>query len=529
MHCNLAAPPGCGIFSAYQEPFSPTEEHVLVLRLLIKRLHAFSGSLKAEPASASPPAHPHASALEDFKRVVISRFVQQKLYIFLQHCFSHWPLDASFRAVLETWLSYIQPWRYTAEKSSPLLDNQKSSIPEKWVTFIEENLLMYTKLFWGFVNRAVRTDLVNSKNALMLFRVAKVFAQPNLPEMIQKAERLFLEPESVLHQRPQRLPLTPAHDGSFLSSHQPAEADANANAVFKVKSHVYGLEGQDCQYRQMFGAEQRNAVLRLVQLIAQAQQTIKCISARSDETAANQSFLSWFHLGSLDLNSTGTGGEVDNVEESVKKTDEHLGRALDYLSQIFRLSSGQVAQLLVNVTAVQEDVESKQLPDCIQGQNGLILTDLGRMQIINGLRRFEIEYQGDPELQPIRSYENAVLVRLMFWISSLVNQQFGGYMDALCLRRDFLGRLGQYYLMSAASADRCRRSPVTRRTLERPVGPRLSLRTFASYRTILTITLLYLTGALLSFGLLSSTGLILMAVFIHGLFMTSFADKQKKH
>lgn len=43
-------------------------------------------------------------------------------------------------------------------------------------------------------------------------------------------------------------------------------------------------------------------------------------------------------------------------------------------------------------------------------------------QIINGLRRFEIHYQGDPELQPIRSYENALLVRLLYSISSLLNE-----------------------------------------------------------------------------------------------------------
>lgn len=49
---------------------------------------------------------------------------------------------------------------------------------------------MYTKLFQGFLNRALRTDLVNAKNALMVFRVAKVFAQPNLPEMIQKGKHL---------------------------------------------------------------------------------------------------------------------------------------------------------------------------------------------------------------------------------------------------------------------------------------------------------------------------------------------------
>ncbi|XP_061115265.1 sphingomyelin phosphodiesterase 4-like [Conger conger] len=507
-----------------KEPFSPTEEHVLVVRLLVKHLHTFSNSLKPEPASPSPSAQPQASPLEEFKRVVISRFVQQKLYIFLQHCFGHWPLDASFRAVLETWLSYIQPWRYTSEKSNPSLDSQNKNVPEKWATFVQENLLMYTKLFQGFLNRAVRTDLVNSKNALMVFRVAKVFAQPNLSEMIQKGEQLFLEPEDVLHHRHQRLFLSPAHGGSFLSSRQPAEADA----VFKVKSHVYSLEGQDCQYKQMFGTEQRNAVMQLVQLLAQAQQTTKRLSDCSGEAAAKQSFLSWFGVGSSDLNSTYTGGELDETGESGKKTHEHLERALDYLCQIFRLNAGQVCQLIENMAAAKNDVGSKQLPDCIQGQNGLILTDLGRMQIINGLRRFEIEYQGDPELQPIRSYENAFLVRLLFWIASLVNQRFGGHMGALCVRGDFLGRLGQYYFMSDTSAERCSKSPVTRRSLERHPGPRLSLRLFASYRTILAILLLYLLGALFSLSALSSTGLILMATFIHGLFMTVLPEKQKK-
>lgn len=53
---------------------------------------------------------------------------------------------------------------------------------------MQENLLMYTKLFQVFLNRAVRTDLVNAKNALMVFRVAKVFSQPNLADMIQKGQ-----------------------------------------------------------------------------------------------------------------------------------------------------------------------------------------------------------------------------------------------------------------------------------------------------------------------------------------------------
>ncbi|RXM92727.1 Sphingomyelin phosphodiesterase 4 [Acipenser ruthenus] len=478
-----------------KEPFCPTEEHVLVVRLFVKHLHSFSSSQRPELITSSPSAHSHTSPLEEFKRVVVPRFVQQKLYVFLQHCFGHWPLDASFRAVLETWLSYLQPWRYTPEKQSPHMDNQDRTVPDKWAAFVQENLLMYTKLFQGFLNRTIRTDLVNPKNALMVFRVAKVFAQPNLSEMIQKGEQLFLEPEHVLHHRQHRF-LTPSLGGSFLSSRQPFITDSVfkvkshvyslegqdcqykqmfgaevrntghntqfaegeqlflepehvlhhrqhrfltpslggsflssrqpfiTDSVFKVKSHVYSLEGQDCQYKQMFGAEVRNTVLRLSQLIAQAKQTAKSISDHSAEEAANQSFLSWFGFESSDLNTSYLGNDIDYMGlDSIKKTDEYLDRTLDYICQIFKLNSAQLSQLMVSFVSTQDDGGSKQLPDCIQEANGLLLTDLGRLQMINGLRKFDIDYQGDPELQPIRSYESAVLVRLLYRLSSLINER----------------------------------------------------------------------------------------------------------
>ncbi|OWK14353.1 SMPD4, partial [Cervus elaphus hippelaphus] len=239
---SLTPPPGP------QESFMPTEEHVLVVRLLLKHLHAFANSLR--PEQASPSAHSHAaSPLEEFKRAAIPRFVQQKLYLFLQHCFGHWPLDASFRAVLEMWLSYLQPWRYAPERQAPGSDCQARSV----APFVQENLLVYTKLFLGFLSRALRTDLVSPKNALMVFRVAKVFAQPNLAEMIQRGEQLFLEPELGIPQRQHRLFTAPPFTGSFLSSWPPAVTDAS----FKVKSHVYSLEGQDCKYTPMFGPEVR--------------------------------------------------------------------------------------------------------------------------------------------------------------------------------------------------------------------------------------------------------------------------------
>ncbi|XP_051661381.1 sphingomyelin phosphodiesterase 4 isoform X2 [Manacus candei] len=509
-----------------KESFKPTEEHVLVVRLLVKHLHAFSNSLKPEPLS--PSAHSHtASPLEEFKRVVIPRFVQEKLYIFLQHCFGHWPLDASFRAVLEMWLSYLQPWRYAPEKSSPQsAEPLPRSVSEKWAAFIQENLLMYTKLFVGFLNRALRTDLVSPKNALMVFRVAKVFAQPNLAEMILKGEQLFLEPELVIPHRQHRLFMSPTLGGSFLSSRSPAVTDAS----FKVKSHVYSLEGQDFQYKQMFGTEVRNLVLKLAQLICQAQQTAKSISDHSAETMATQSFFSWFRFTPSDMNGSYTGNDLDEIgQDSIKKTDEYLEKALEYLCQIFKLSEAQLTQMMMKCGTAQDENGKKQLPDCIESENGLILTPLGRYQIINGLRRFEVQYQGDAELQPIRSYENATLVRLLFRLSSGLNERFADQMEVLCSREDFVGRLCRYHLINPHLVQKIRYSPMVRDRTSQNWGPRISLRFLASYRTLISLLMIYFLASWFYIGPVGCTFIILIGYFLYAVIMTFFFEGWKPH
>uniref|UniRef100_A0A9L0R6Z1 Sphingomyelin phosphodiesterase 4 n=1 Tax=Equus caballus TaxID=9796 RepID=A0A9L0R6Z1_HORSE len=509
-----------------KEPFMPTEEHVLVVRLLLKHLHAFSHSLKAE--QLSPSAHSHAaSPLEEFKRAAVPRFVQQKLYLFLQHCFGHWPLDASFRAVLEMWLSYLQPWRYAPEKQAQSSDYQARCVSERWAPFVQENLLMYTKLFVGFLSRALRTDLVSPKNALMVFRVAKVFAQPNLAEMIQKGEQLFLEPELVIPHRQHRLLAAPPFTSSFLSSWPPAVTDNS----FKVKSHVYGLEGQDCKYTPMFGPEVRTLVLRLAQLITQAKQTAKCLSDQCGESAAARPFLSWLGFCPTDTNGSYAANDLDELgQDSVRKTDEYLEKALEYLCQMFRLSEAQLAQLTLALGTTQDENGKKQLPDCIVGEDGLILTPLGRYQIINGLRKFDIEYQGDAELQPIRSYEIASLVRLLFRLSSAINCRFAGQMAALCSRADFLGSFCRYHLTEPGLADRHLLSPVQRgRTASHAQGPRLSLRFLGSYRTLLSLLLAFFVASLFCIGPLPCTLLLVLGYLLYAVAMTLLTERGKLH
>ncbi|XP_066871119.1 sphingomyelin phosphodiesterase 4 isoform X3 [Kogia breviceps] len=520
------AQPSLQALHAHQESFMPTEEHVLVVRLLLKHLHAFANSLR--PEQTSPSAHSHAaSPLEEFKRAAVPRFVQQKLYLFLQHCFGHWPLDASFRAVLEMWLSYLQPWRYAPEKQAPSSDCQARSVSERWAPFVQENLLVYTKLFLGFLSRALRTDLVSPKNALMVFRVAKVFAQPNLAEMIQRGEQLFLEPELVIPHRQHRLFTVPTFTGSFLSSWPPAITDAS----FKVKSHVYSLEGQDCKYTPMFGPEIRALVLRLAQLITQAKQTAKSLSDQYGESTAARPFLSWLGFYPADTNGSYPGNDLDEMgQDSVRKTDEYLEKALEYLCQVFRLSEAQLAQLTLALGTTQDENGKKHLPDCIVGEDGLILTPLGRYQIINGLRRFDIEYQGDSELQPIRSYEIASLVRVLFRLSSAINRRFAGQMAALCSRADFLGSFSRYHLLEPGLSDRHLLSPVGRgRAASLARGPRLSLRFLGSYRTLLALLLAFFVASLFCIRPPLCALLLVLGYVLYAVAMTLLTEQGKLH
>lgn len=56
------------------------------------------------------------------------------------------------------------------------------------------------------------------------------------------------------------------------------------------------------------------------------------------ELTAGHSFLSWFWFSPTDANGSYPGNDMDDVgQDSIKKTDEYLLKALEYLCQIFRV------------------------------------------------------------------------------------------------------------------------------------------------------------------------------------------------
>lgn len=106
-------------------------------------------------------------------------YFQKKLYVFLRHTLEHWPLDASFRLFLETWLSYVQPWRYVSSGSrtgngANGAGSTDKVVDLKWQTFVAENLLFFTQFLRKVLLRFLRVELSSSKTSLMLYRISKV-------------------------------------------------------------------------------------------------------------------------------------------------------------------------------------------------------------------------------------------------------------------------------------------------------------------------------------------------------------------
>lgn len=79
-------------------------------------------------------------------------------------------------------------------------------------------------------------------------------------------------------------------------------------------------------------------VLHLTQLITQAKHMAKFISDPCVESPASCSFLLWPGFGPTDTNGSSSANDLDEMgQDSVRKTDECLEEALEYLCQIFQV------------------------------------------------------------------------------------------------------------------------------------------------------------------------------------------------
>lgn len=154
----------------------PSSEFIQVVRVLVKQLHSFANSAELDVTAMASLR----SLAQPMMNAQINNFLRQML--------QRWPLDSSFLVVLELWLSYIQPWRYTLNKQIGI-EEALPCIPTKFEKFIMENAASYTQIFIQLLPRFERLDFTSLKNVSILYRLARVFSQSNLAQLLRMHDR----------------------------------------------------------------------------------------------------------------------------------------------------------------------------------------------------------------------------------------------------------------------------------------------------------------------------------------------------
>ena len=447
----------------------PPEDLVISVRHLVKHIHYFSN---ANTFSLGSTSGHYDSVMEHFKQNITCNCLQLRLFEFLSHCFDIWPLNPSFRLVLETWLSYIQPWRYTnisiSGNSSDTRLSKSRDIANIWYHFISTNLAFYNGLFKAAIKRFLCTDLSHHSNSLLLYRVAKIYSQPNFVSMIEEAEIAFYgmdqsQSASLLH-------------GSFISQ--------------KVGGKV--------SFSLLFSDDMRSHLKQLLIVCKQALGTVKQNALQSSNTDFSSRVLKIFRIDSL--------SEVGLASNAAcwKKSEQQLRDSLQMLSEAFDVPIPDLDDLS-DFHGNASNPFGPEAADCFTNENGKIqLSPLGRCQLLNNVKKLPVVVNCDPELQPVRTDENGMLVRLLYRIAKSINTKYAGQLEDLCTRSGIVGKVAKYYLQTPTYG--------CSNTTALP-SPRLTLRFLASYKTLFYIFLFFVLFRLFGGSALGALFYLLVSSF----------------
>ena len=435
----------------------PSVDHARVVRILVKYMHMFiSGNSEVQIILFSSTHQ----QLNELKSVVIPVLMHKSLYIYLKHCFTHWPLASSFRMILETWLSFIQPWRYVDyynNNNNKSLNDSVQVNMAQWKVFIVENLLFYSSIFQMFLQRALRFDMTSLHDMQLVYRVAKVFSQSSLSEILQDEMRLQLPCHGNVRSVTGQIPV------GFMST---------ANKInFEIPAH---------NIPSIFGQEITKSVKDLCEKLVM---TVTTIRQKSSQTADGKK------TTILGIIKEFLIGDDENFNRDCENQQliEYLDDACLLLSFMFNLPQLHSEGYLVDDPTSRISTETvccseDSLPDFTVTENGVELTDTGRYQILQGMRHFPITYSGDPELQPVRSYESVLAVKCLYWVACRLNTKYSNLLDKLCNQpgcNKILHRFSkQLHTTHYVNTPFNLPQPTTARD---KLNPRISLRFAASY------------------------------------------------
>ncbi|XP_055374987.1 sphingomyelin phosphodiesterase 4 [Condylostylus longicornis] len=470
----------------------PSSEFIRVVRILVKQLHAFGNSAEIDPTPMS--------AL----RKMAQPMMKQRIYPFLKSIIARWPLDSSMSVVLELWLSYIQPWRYTFDRS--ISGPVPTDFPiSKYDGFIAENLAIYTQIFVQILPRFERLDFTSFRNAVMLHRLIKVFNQSALPEMLNDCERRYTSAKFPMspHQT------SPIRQSPYLT--RPRTESQREWDSFRSEHYV-----ADDIYIPLFGDNIKGEIYQLIKTVCVAkmyvQQEMCKINYQINEKNSKHGFIKRLILSFFEDITP----EQSKLQE-IKKIPDILSVALSSLSNMFEVD-------MPNVCVDHSDLGEANFSSTMNFTLGddSDYFDASKISPLQMKRNIaNIKANVDPALLPIQSSENSFLVRSLHQVSSKVNENFGGEIQKLWDRKDFWGKLTRQIIYPPITIQWFDKSKGISELHEDCLAPRLCLRLFGSYKTIFTLILACIIGKIFwnsyVFGIILLGLLSLLYLFISAL------------
>ncbi|XP_017062205.1 sphingomyelin phosphodiesterase 4 [Drosophila ficusphila] len=466
----------------------PSSDFVRGVRTLVKQVHFFANGAQ----------HDHSS-LCALRKVSLS-MVKARIYAFLCGLIDRWPLDSSLMVVLELWLSYIQPWRYTMAA----LNNKSSSlayrppISSSFDGFIIDNLIMYTHIFMQLLPHFGRLDYTVYRNAFMLYRLATIFAQHDLVERLQRFERLHAG-NAYGFDSPQRQ--VNMMNKSFSPGSQWNHV-VNTNST-KLFSHPMQMQMESFLFLISMA---RNSVLRDI------------ASLRNDiaEKQRSEGFLKNFFNK---IFGDCTQDEITLREFS--RIPEVLRQCIDAFCKTFNVDQANLS-MHENLPEEPCPPASKTMPNFsfFDSSNSLDTSKLNPHQM--SLNASNMHATVDPATLPIQTNEIKPLVRILHFISDKINNKYGGQIQAFYAREDYCGKVARQVLYAPMTEQWFDKSTGQVEICENPVPPRVCLRSLGSIPVLITMTCAMIFGQLLwgapTIGLIILGTILLVYTLLQALF-----------
>nr|XP_042898272.1 sphingomyelin phosphodiesterase 4 isoform X2 [Parasteatoda tepidariorum] len=468
--------------------FIPTHYHVWMVRILVKHLHFFFNSTLS-PNQTTGHGQIMIDSLGRLKSLGMTSLIQKEIYSFLKTVFDHWPLDASFRVPLETYLSYIQPWRYI----------QCDLEPSTWQKFLTENILFYTTIFVQILRRFLRMDLSCPKNAYMLYRLTKVLCTRELRQMITQAEKVCVS--------------KPANVGmpGFLRS---------SEKLFYQRMSEIEMTGSN--YLPLFSEPVFVLVSQLVSSIAAARQ--KSSTENLSQSIVNKSFFSKF-ASLFDVSNDEINSD-DNSPSELQKVSTYLDMSSKQLCNFFSevVPPQQNNASLGNLSLSTSDQQSRLNNSGDTSEKFSNLKAINRMLVLNQNKKQDVEYHDNPDLQPVRTYEVGFLVKVLNEISQQINEKYGSEIEQLYFKNTLVGKMCRRLVAAPVTYINVIKSKDMMSVSSYPVHlpPRVCLR-FLSHKQLLAYIFIFLfLNYFLSsspiFGIFVFTLLLFVLLFLSALF-----------